>query len=218
VVNPRHVRAAWKLGLVAVAVVMTGFARQQGKPLVVYHDGSRMLFTPRGTGTHRMAKVGRWDLGERLKDERLREKRLNLYVVFPGGQYRSARHRGYNHTLVINKYTVNGRPREWDVFWCLVLDPKLHNDLHSEHELLEAGQQRFIPASDFNVRRIPSHAAMAAQLRVTSVAGLRRFRRKDGSLPRLLIIPAHLAVRATTTKMERVRGSGDLPAVGRTFR
>jgi hypothetical protein len=211
VVNLRHVRAAWKLGLIAVAVVMTGFARQQVKPIVVYHDGSRMLFTPHGTGTHRMAKVGRWDLGERLKNEKLREKRLNLYVVFPGEQYRSAMHRGYNHTLVINKYTMNGKPREWDVFWCLVLDPKLHTDLHSEHELLEAAQQRFKPASDFNVRRIPSHAAMAAQLRVTSVAGLRRFRRKDGSLPRLLIVPAHLAVRATTTKMEPVRGSGDLP-------
>jgi hypothetical protein len=157
-------------------------------------------------------------LGERLKDEKLREKRLNLYVVFPGGQYRSALHRKYNHTLVINKYTVNGKPRGWDVFWCLVLDPKLRTDLHSEHEVLEAAQQRFIPASDFKVRNIPSRAAMAAQLHVTSLTGLRRFRRKDGSLPRLLIIPAHLAVRATTTKMEPARGSGDLPPVGRTFR
>jgi len=192
-----------KLGIVVATVAMTGFARQHVKPLVVYHDGSRMLFTPQGTGTHRLAKVGGWELGERLRNEKLREKRLNLYVVFPGGQYHSMLHRKYNHTLVINKYTVDGKPREWDVFWCLVLDPKLRSDLRSEHDLLEAAQQRFRPAKDFKIRRVPSHAAMAAELRVTGTNGLRRFRRKDGTLPRLLIIPAHVAVRATTTKSQQ---------------
>jgi hypothetical protein len=202
VVKLRHFRTLPKLGIVVTTVMLSGFARQQAKPLVVYHDGTRMLFTPQGTGTHRLAKVGGWDLGERLRDEKLREKRLNLYVVFPGGQYRSMLHRKYNHTLVINKYTVDGKARGWDVFWCLVLDPNLRTDLRSEHDLLEAAQQRFRPAKDFKIRRVPSHAAMAAELRVTNVKGLRRFRRKDGTLPRLLIIPAHVAVRATTTKSE----------------
>jgi hypothetical protein len=203
VVNLRPIRAMAKLGIFAATVTVTlpSFASQHAKPLVVYHDGTRMLFTPQGTGTHRMAKYGRWDFGERLTDERFRyDKRLNLYVVLPGGQYRSLWHRRYNHTLVINKYTVDGKPREWDIFWCLVLDPKLRTDIRSEHDLLVATQQTFRPGPDFRIRRVPSRRAMAEELNVKSVADLRRFRRRDGSLPRLLIVPAHLAVRATTTK------------------
>ena len=198
--NPRHIRAMAKLGIVAATVTLTGFAAEQGKPLVVYHDGSRIVFKPRATGTGRTAKFGPWDLGERLNDDKLREKRLNLYVVFPGGQYRSLRQRQYDHTLVINKYPVDGKPREWDVFWCLVLDPALHNDLRSERELLVAANQKFRAPSDFKIRRIPAHAVMAEKLNVTSVDDLRPFRSKDGSLPRVLIVPAHLALRATTTK------------------
>ena len=206
-VNSRHVRTISGLGIVAAALTVTGFAAEPNKPLVVYHDGSRMLFTPKITGSLRTATLGRWDLGERLSDERLREKRLNLYVVFPGGQYRSQLYPQYNHTLVINKYTVDGKPREWDVFWCLVLDPRLRRDLRSEQELLMATQQRFRPGNDFKFHRIPSHNVLVDKLHVTNLAGLRRFRHKDGSLPRLLIIPAHLALRATTTKPEQTKGN-----------
>jgi hypothetical protein len=197
------------LGLAIIAAVFarTSFAAQPNKPLVVYHDGSRMLFTPKTTGTLRAARLGRWELGERLNDEKLREKRLNLYVVFPGEQYTSLFNSRYNHTLVINKYTVNGKPREWDVFWCLVLDPRLPRDLRSERELLMATQQRFRPGKDFEFRRIPSHNVLPDKLKITNVKGLRRFRSKDGSLPRLLIIPAHLALKATTTKTEQIKGN-----------
>jgi hypothetical protein len=38
---------------------------------------------------------------------------------------------------------------------------------------------------------------MAERLSIKSMADLRRFRGKDGSLPRLLILPARLVVRAT---------------------
>ena len=197
--NSRHLRAISTLGIVATAT-LSAFARQQAKPIVAYHDGSRILLAPQVTGKRPMAKFGPWELGERLKDSNLREKRLNLYVVFPGRQYRSMLHRRYNHTLVINKYTVDGKPREWDVFWCLVLDPSLHKDLRSERDLLAAAQERFRPAHDLKVRRIPSHQVMAEELNVSSVDDLRRFRDKDGSLPRVLILPAHLAVKATTTR------------------
>src|SRR5262245_2169751 len=189
-----------RLGFVAATVTLTGFAAEPAKPFVVYHDGSRILFSPRPTGSHHMAKFGPWGLGERVNDDKLRDERLNLYVVFPGGQYHSLRHRRYNHTLVINNYTVDGKPREWDVFWCLVLDPSLRDDLRSEYDLLVAANHRFRPANDLQIRRIPSHAVMAEELKVTSVDDLQRFRAKDGSLPRVLIVPAHLAVRATTTK------------------
>jgi hypothetical protein len=196
-----------KLSIIAATMTLTAFARQQVKPLVVYHDGSRMLFTPQVTGMHRPAKLGRWGLGESLKDDKLRDKRLNLYVVFPGRQYRSLLHSRYNHTLVINKYTIDGKPREWDIFWCLVLDPSLRADLRSERELLTAANQRFRTASNFKIRRVPSHAAMANELSVKNVDDLQQFRGKDGSLPRLLIIPAHLAVSATTTKTQQAKGN-----------
>ena len=201
-VNSRHVRLILKLVLVAATATLTSFARQQGKPLEVFHDGSRILFTTKATGTLRMAKVGRWDLGERLNDEKLREKRFNLYVVFPGKQYRSRLHSQYNHNLVINKYTLDGKSRGWDVFLCLVLDPSLHDDLRSEQELLVAVHERFQPGDDFKFRRIPSHAILEDKLRVTDLHGLRHFRHRDGSLPRLLIVPAHLALRASTTKVD----------------
>src|SRR5262249_7685206 len=125
------------MGVVAAAT-LTAFAREQAKPMVVYHERSRILLTPQATGTHRVAKFAPWEWGERLNDSKLREKRLNLSVVFPGGQYRSFRNRRFNHTLVVNKYSVNGKPREWDVFWCLVLDPSLRKDVRSERELLVA--------------------------------------------------------------------------------
>src|SRR5260370_8549567 len=116
-------------------------------------------------------------------------------------------HCRYNHTLVINKYTIDGKPREWDIFWCLVLDPSLRADLRSERELLVAANQRFRTANDFKIRRVPSHAAMARELSVKNVDDLQQFRGKDGSLPRLLILPAHLAVSATTTKTQQAKGN-----------
>lgn len=187
----------------AAAVGLTGSSRPEMKPFRVYHDGDAdILFAPKATATHRMAEFGPWDLGERLslRDDKPSDKRLNLYVVVPGRQYHSFRHSEYNHTLVVNKYTVDGKPREWDIFWCLVLDRSLSGDLRSERELLIAAQERFRPADNFEIRRVPSHRVMAEVLRVTSVDGLKRFRHRDGSLPRLLIVPARLAVRATAAR------------------
>ncbi|HEV7552839.1 MAG TPA: hypothetical protein VGP65_14215, partial [Candidatus Angelobacter sp.] len=53
------------------------------------------------------------------------------------------------------------------------------------------------PATLFEFKDIPSHGLMAERLSIKSMADLRRFRGKDGSLPRLLILPARLVVRAT---------------------
>ncbi len=195
----RHIRAITKVGLVAAAVGMTGAGRPPVRPFLVYHDGANNIrFTPEATGTRRLARFGSWELGERLSDsdDEPRDKRLNLYVVVPGGQYRSPAHPEYDHNLVVNKYTVDGKPREWDIFWCLVLDPSLTTDLRSEREILMAAHQRFQTPDKFQMRQVPSYVLMGEKLSVTTVEGLQRFRRKDGSLPRLLIVPAHLAVRA----------------------
>src|SRR5215470_9378627 len=139
-------RTWWKWGTFAAVLGLTGAGTPGGpvRPFLVYHDGDFMLFAPEATGTHRPARLGPWNLGERLSpaDEDPRDQRLNLYVVVPGGQYHSASHPQYDHNLVINKYPVDHKPREWDIFWCLELDPSLQADLRSERDLLQAAHQR----------------------------------------------------------------------------
>jgi hypothetical protein len=181
-----------------------GTSRQAVKPFLVYHNGANVVFAPEVTGTKRQAKFGPWSLGDRLGVDQPLDKRLNLYLVLPGGQYRSPEHPQYDHNRVVNKYTVDGKPREWDIFYCLALDPTLSHDLRSERDLLVAAHQSFLPPGAFKLSDLPASAIMAERLSVTKMEDLERFRRKDGSLPRLLIVPAHLAVRATA----------ELPPVG----
>jgi hypothetical protein len=202
----RNFRAWSKLGIFAAVLGLTGAGTPGGpvKPFLVYHDGDFMLFAPEVTGTHRPARLGPWDLGERLgsDQETPRDQRLNLYVVVPGGQYHSASHPEYDHNLVINKYPVDHKPREWDIFWCLELDASQPADLRSERDLLQAAHQRFQPAASFTVHDIPAGTVIAERLRVTKLEDLKRFQHKDGSLPRMLIVPAHLAVRATAEQQK----------------
>ena len=193
----RRQKYAVAAGLVFAGLAFVAFAARAVKPFPVYHDGDGLVFSPELTGSRHMASFGPWNFGERLRDPRPTDKRLNLYVVIPGTQYRSSTHSEYDHNRVINKYTVDGKPREWDIFWCFVLDPSLTTDVRSERELLIAAHESFRPADLYDASDAPSHIALAEQLRVHSLADLRRFRRKDGSLPRILILPASLAVRAT---------------------
>jgi hypothetical protein len=191
------------IGVVSVVVLaVAGLAaaaslREAIKPFSVYHNGDDLIFTPEAVGTRKLASIGPWNLGERLGNDKPADNRLNLYVVAPGMQYRAAGKAEYDHNLVINKYTVDGKPREWDIFWCFILDPTLRPDLRSERELLMAKQQTFHPADLFDIRDVPSHALLAERLGIKSMADLKRFRHKNGTLPRMLILPARLAVRAT---------------------
>lgn len=197
----RDIRGWWKAALLVTATALSFAGTASGppvKPFIAYHNGGDIVFAPEHTGTRRVASFGPWNLGERLSDDgKPVDKRLNLYIVAPGGQYRSPNRPEYDHNRVINKYTVDAKVHEWDIFWCFVLDPALTSDLRSERELLLAKQQTFRPADLFDISDVPAHAAMADKLGIATFADLRRFRRKDGSLPRLIIVPARLAVRAT---------------------
>jgi hypothetical protein len=199
----RHLRAASIIVVSAAAFAAAASMREAVKPFSVYHDGDDLIFTPEAAGSRRMASVGPWNLGQRVAEDKPIDKRLNLYVVVPGLQYRAPGKADYDHNLVINKYTVDGKPRDWDVFWCFILDPTLRPDLRSERDLLLAKHQTFRPATLFEFKDIPSHALMAERLSIKSMADLRHFREKDGSLPRLVILPARLVVRATA----EVRGA-----------
>jgi hypothetical protein len=190
------------MGIVAATVGLAGAPRRPVKPFLAYHEGENIVFSPEETGTHREARLGPWDFGERLSpaDEKPRDKRLNLYVVVPGDQYRSPSHPEYNHNLVVNKYTVDGKPREWDIFWCFVLDPSLKANLRGERDLLMSAQDTFQLPENFQVTQLPDAVVLKEKLSVTSVDNLKRFRRKNGSLPRMLIVPARLAVRAIAAR------------------
>jgi hypothetical protein len=192
----QHIRGLSKVALMVTALGLAGRTSPSVKPFHAYHDGDDILFSPQKTGTRRIASFGPWKLGERLSNGKPEDKRLNLYIVVPGGQYHSANHSEYDHNRVVNKYTVNGQVREWDIFWCFILDPALSADLRSERSLLVAAHQTFHPADLFDISDVPAYAAMADKLGITTYADLMRFRHKDGSLPRLIILPAHLAVRA----------------------
>src|SRR5437899_7085728 len=171
-----------KVGLASAILAMSGPPRHPIKPFLVYHDGADIVFTPETTGTQRPARFGPWTLGERLNsdEEKPRDKRLNLYVVVPGEQYRSPTKSEYDHNLVINKYTVDGKPREWDIFWCVALDPTLSAELHSERDLLLAAHQNFRPPENFSVKLLRANAVMKERLSVNKLEHLERFRRKDG--------------------------------------
>ena len=194
----RQVRTVSAVVLAAAGFAAAASMREAVKPFSVYHDGEDLIFSPEPMGTRKLVAIGPWNLGERVgSDKPLDDKRLNLYVVVPGIQYRAPGKAEYDHNLVVNKYTVDGKPRDWDVFWCFILDPSMHSDLRSERELLLAKHQTFRPAALFEFKDIPSHTLMAERLGVKSMADMKRYRLKDGTLPRLLILPARLAVRAT---------------------
>src|SRR5947209_1373355 len=152
-----RMRSRFPAAVSIIATLVVCFAaaaprREVIKPFSVYHDGDDLIFTPEAAGSRRVASVGPWNLGERLGDDKPADKRLNLYVVVPGTQYRTAGKTEYDHNLVINKYTVDGKARDWDVFWCFILDPTLRPDLRSERELLMAKHQTFRPATLFEFR------------------------------------------------------------------
>ena len=184
-------KAAILLGTLGVAAS----PMESVRPLAAYHNGREIVFTPVAADTH-LAAVGPWTLGHRLIENKPQDRRLNLYVVVPGGQYRSQLHPEYDHNLIVNKITPF-QAREWDVYWCFILDSSLSADIRSERELLVAAHENFRPADLFDFVDIPAHEVMAREISVKAMADLKKFRHKDKSMPRVLIVPARLGVRGT---------------------
>jgi hypothetical protein len=186
-----------KIALVGTGLALTSPSLTTVKPFTAYHDGASIVFTPEITGTRKAATFGPWNLGERLSEGKPLDNRLNLYVVVPGTQYRNAAYPQYDHNRIVNKYTVDGKVRDWDIFYCFIIDPSLSGDFRSESDLLVAAHQTFRPADLFELSDIPSSEMLTEKLGVKSMKDLRKFRRKNRTLPRLLIVPARLGVRGT---------------------
>jgi hypothetical protein len=164
-----------------------------------YYDGESVSFKALEPGEHqKQLRVGPWLLGVRAADSTPRDRRRNLYVVFPGSQHRAPGWSDYDHNCVLSDLPTTEEPVEWDVYWAVALDPTLHEDFRSERELVLAAQSGFFPPDLLDFSDVPAEGFLRAQMKVRSLGDLTRFRRKDGTLPRLLITPAGFAIRGSS--------------------
>lgn len=194
-----------KLGILAATLGFAAPVQNAGKPLAAHYENQDVLVVPEDSNGLRPAALGPWVFGGRLNQDKPLDKRLNLYVVVPGKQYHSPASPEYDHTLVVNALTQD-HPREWDIFWCVVLDPKLRDELKAERDLLVAAQSSFKPADLFDIEDVPARDMLAEKFGIRSLIDLRRYRHKDGTMPRLLILPARFAIRATAQAPEPAPG------------
>lgn len=163
-----------------------------GGEVVKLHSG------PYSAGEHSFV-VGPWNMGPRVSPKPS-DKRPNLYFVIPGSQHQVPGAPQFDNTEILS-YAPDD-PKEFDVYWAVILDPTLKDDFTTERELIAARQARFKPGDDFTFDQVPSAPFLKALTRISSLDDLKKFRRKDGSLPRMAIITAGFAVRLTVEKPE----------------
>jgi hypothetical protein len=194
----------WKYmacGLLLAVVVYAAGPVDTGRIQIdsAYYDGEMVPFKVMEPANRKsQLRVGPWLLGVRADDPKPRDRRRNLYVVFPGSQHRAPGWPDYNHNCVLSDLPATEEPVEWDVYWAVALDPTLHEDFRSEQELVMAAQSGFFPPDLLEFNDLPAEGFLRAQMKVRSLGGLVRFRRKDGTLPRLLITPAGYAIRGSS--------------------
>jgi hypothetical protein len=194
----------WKYiacGLLLAAIVYAAGPVDSGRIQIdsAYYNGEPVPFKVVEPGSRKsQLHVGPWLLGVRAADPIPRDRRRNLYVVFPGSQHRAPGWSDYDHNCVLSDLPTTDEPVEWDVYWAVVLDPTLHEDFRSEQELVLAAQSGFLPPDLLEFNDIPSEGFLRTQMKVRSLSDLARFRRNDGTLPRLLITPAGYASRGSS--------------------
>jgi hypothetical protein len=197
-------RFDWKYvvwGLLLAAIVYAAGPVDSGRIQIdsAYYDGEPVPFKVVETGKRRsQLRVGPWLLGVRASDSRPSDRRRNLYVVFPGKQHRAPGWPDYDHNCVLSDLPNTEEPVEWDVYWAVVLDPTLQDDFRSEQELVLAAQSGFLPPDLLEFNDIPAEGFLRTQMKVRSLTDLARYRRKDGTLPRLAITPAGYAIRGSS--------------------
>ena len=159
--------------------------------------GSPFLAVPR----QKLLHAGPWLIGARSNDKP-RDGRLNVYLVAPGTQWHSDKAPQFDHNLVINALPKDSESAaEWDVYLAVILDPTLDIDVRSERDLILNRQQSFTPPEDYSFNSIPGVAFLREFLKFQSLSDLEGFRRNDGTLPRLVLVPAKAMVRASATEI-----------------
>ncbi len=157
--------------------------------------------------------VGPWSFGARVSDLKPRDKRLNLYLVAPGALHRADGFEEFDHNDVINALPPEGAVVEWDVYWVIVLDPALKEELRSEQELIVEAQKGFVPGDLFEFQDVPGQAFLRTFLSLDSLDDLASYRLQNGQLPRVIIVPAGFAVRAIAA--EPTGHEAETPAAAR---
>jgi hypothetical protein len=172
--------------------------QETGKTAYLNGDPVELEITQPGS-KEKPGGFGPWKLGAKVGESKPHDTRLNLYIVVPGDDFFSesppASH--YNHNRVINMAPKENDAADFDVYWAIALEPHLYRDFQSESDLLTAAQKRFIPGDLFALDDAPGAAVLRSVLHFDTLADLKPYRRKDGSLPQLLILPARFAVRAS---------------------
>lgn len=173
-----------------------------GRVQTAYFEGRAVDFrtAPPAPG-QRALKLGPWRFGDHTVHATPRDKRPNLYLVAPSGSDPLAG-KAVAATAVINTVPLDNAVVDWDVYWVLVLDPQAQQDFRSERELLVTAQNEFQPEQGFAFGDIPSAAFLRRYLKIDSLAGLDKYRRRSGNLPQLVIVPAGFTVRAAAEAPE----------------
>jgi hypothetical protein len=161
-----------------------------------YYEGKPVRLVPTRVERGRELVVGGTFLGPLLSESKPKDHRPNLYVVCPGNQYHDEKEDGLGFNVVLSWLPRNDDAVNWDVYWAVVLDPALETNVRSERDLLLAAQGLFTTGEELALEDLPGFALLRENLHITSLSGLAPFREPDGSLPRLLIVPSHLVVRA----------------------
>ncbi len=180
-----------------------------------YFDGKEIEYRP--ASAHRGEKpfrIGRLELGPKVASQQKNDKRPNLYVVVPGrgsedrealaGTSTRSAQTAPDYNLVVSA-VPDDEPAEFDVFWAVILDPDLKEDIRAETQLVLAAQEAFTPDEHFQFSQIPSQVFLRNVLHIESLDQLADSRRPDGTFPKIAIIPARFAVRA------KVSGAPDQP-------
>ncbi len=160
--------------------------------LVKVHTG------PRETG-ERPLLIGPWNFGPKVSSKP-KDKRPNLYIVLPGTLHRVASYPDYDHTEILS--ATPDDPKEFDVYWALILDPSANTDFTAERQLIMATQGTFNPDENFTFDQIPCAGFLRDHLKITTLKGLDKYRRPDASLPRVAIVAAGFALRLSVEKPE----------------
>lgn len=189
-----------KMAAVAAATLMFAGPLAQEPARPTYLNGEPVDFViAQPAAKEKAATVGPWKLGARAGESKLHDRRLNLYIVIPGDDFRaeSEAQAIYDHNRVISMRPKDDGEAEYDVWWAIALEPRLYKDFRSEDELLAAAQKRFRPGDLFEVKDAPGAGFLREVLKIDTLAELRMHGRRDGTLPQMLIVPAGFAVRGS---------------------
>lgn len=163
----------------------------------VFFDGRvvDLTFVPGKRQFH----IGPWQIPAKVERDKPRDPRPNLYVFAPGTQYTADQAPQYDHNEIISTLPVKAAPRDWDVYWAIVLDPAFKDDIKSEQQLVLATQEEFQPDAGMLFGDIPGATFLRDFLKIDSIEGLEKYCRQDGGLPRIIIVPAGMSIRAAAS-------------------